>query len=607
MSREDVIRRIVEREMQGQPLTEEAVRDDAPALYRAACEVFGTWGTALHYAGVRCCRRGFEPSTPEEVIQQIRRYLQMGRSPMGVFVRRRHYRLHRDALRYFGTWRRALAAAGVDLRRAGLYKTKRRPQTDEEIIEALRAWHAAGHSMAWRAICLENRQLAVAAHGRFEGWRRALLAAGIPVTTAAHGAVAYGIRHGFWSGSGVDTSKAGGWTRTWWPIRRANCSKRRENISAVGARRWRLRGWIRGKHVASGVGGRMGRGAAVKPRRGRHIDADRSSSLDGVLVAAIRTCHSAGPEPEATVERQGEPFEHHSVAAGGRSRRNLCYTSKAAIVTPTIAAPMTVFATVPRSRPQKAALPTFHASSKPRPFHRSPSTAPMKAPAPPAAPRREGVQRRESAPRRRGRQCHQPTSPQGPIRPLVGSRRPWPRPTRRPETRGPHRLLPEGLMRRRPPSQRRPATPRVPPDVGGHRNDNQPVARQAQQGKCPAYQQDHDQEESPKETHFQTQFLFRRGCQEDMGRNPLAFCTCDFRILQESCSVGSPICPTVILVQRYTAIMARPQARHPPAPVYRGRLARVADLYVETDPSTSPGHPDCDSIAAMQSGKSMWV
>ena len=40
--------------------------------------------------------------------------------------------------------------------------------------------------MAWSAICLENRQLAVAAHGRFKGWRRALLAAGIPVTTAAH-------------------------------------------------------------------------------------------------------------------------------------------------------------------------------------------------------------------------------------------------------------------------------------------------------------------------------------------------------------------------------------------------------------------------------------
>jgi hypothetical protein len=180
MSRETVIRRIVERETQGRALTEEAVRDDVPALYRAACEVFGTWDTALHYAGVRCRRRGFEPSTPEEVIRKIRRYLRTNHRPMGTFVRRHHYRLHRDALRCFGTWRKALSAAGVDIRRAGLHKTKRRPQTNQEIIEALRAWHAAGHSMAWSAICLENRQLAVAAHGRFEGWRRALLAAGLP-------------------------------------------------------------------------------------------------------------------------------------------------------------------------------------------------------------------------------------------------------------------------------------------------------------------------------------------------------------------------------------------------------------------------------------------
>jgi hypothetical protein len=95
------------------------------------------------------------------------------------------YRLYRDALRCFGTWRQALSAAGVDIRRAGLHKTKRRQQTNEEIFEALRAWHAAGHSMAWSVICLENRQLGVAARARFKGWRRALLAAGIPVTTAA--------------------------------------------------------------------------------------------------------------------------------------------------------------------------------------------------------------------------------------------------------------------------------------------------------------------------------------------------------------------------------------------------------------------------------------
>ena len=188
MSREAVIRRIVEREMQGQPLTEEAVRDDAPALHRAACEVFGTWDTALHYAGVRCCRRGFEPSTPEQVIQQIRRYLQTGRRPIGTFVRRHHYRLHRDAIRCFGTWRQALSAAGVDIRRAGLLQNEA-PPADGPGSHRGPASLARGRPFDG----VERRLPGESPVGRrgpddSKAWRRALLAAGIPVTTAAHGA-----------------------------------------------------------------------------------------------------------------------------------------------------------------------------------------------------------------------------------------------------------------------------------------------------------------------------------------------------------------------------------------------------------------------------------
>jgi hypothetical protein len=53
ISREEVIRRIVECEMQGQSLTEENVLQDVPDLHQAACERFGTWDTALEYAGAR--------------------------------------------------------------------------------------------------------------------------------------------------------------------------------------------------------------------------------------------------------------------------------------------------------------------------------------------------------------------------------------------------------------------------------------------------------------------------------------------------------------------------------------------------------------------------
>ena len=52
MTREDVIRRIVELDLQDQGLSAEFVQRNARQLHAAACEHFGTWDTALQYAGV---------------------------------------------------------------------------------------------------------------------------------------------------------------------------------------------------------------------------------------------------------------------------------------------------------------------------------------------------------------------------------------------------------------------------------------------------------------------------------------------------------------------------------------------------------------------------
>jgi hypothetical protein len=186
MSRHDVIRHIVEREVQGLGLTEEAVLAHAPDLHRAACAGFGTWDTALKYAGVRRRRRrapqGF---TPECLILKIRRYCRTASRLSARRVLRQHDRLYWAARRHFGTWRRALRAAGVDLERARLRATKPRPHNKPKILEAVRQWGASGHSLRWSVVCLENHALAWAAKNAFEGWRRALVAAGIVVGSNA--------------------------------------------------------------------------------------------------------------------------------------------------------------------------------------------------------------------------------------------------------------------------------------------------------------------------------------------------------------------------------------------------------------------------------------
>jgi hypothetical protein len=187
MSREDVIRGIVRRELEGGSLAEEAVARDAPELHQAACTQFGAWATALHYAGVRVYwPRGRDADTPEDVLRTIRALCRRGGSLKAEKNRRIRRRLYEAAKRHFGTWRRALGAAGIDLRHANLRAAPRSLDRDE-ILAALRERHRAGETLRWGEVVLENRAFAMAARHAFGNWRAAMAAAGIvaaPVPTA---------------------------------------------------------------------------------------------------------------------------------------------------------------------------------------------------------------------------------------------------------------------------------------------------------------------------------------------------------------------------------------------------------------------------------------
>ncbi len=93
-------------------------------------------------------------------------------------MQRTHIRLLRAGMRYFGTWREAIEAAGIN------YEEVRRYQawTDERIVEKIQEYHAKGLDLSWRHVSLElDPPLAAAAirPGRFESWEAALKAAGL--------------------------------------------------------------------------------------------------------------------------------------------------------------------------------------------------------------------------------------------------------------------------------------------------------------------------------------------------------------------------------------------------------------------------------------------
>jgi len=177
MTREDVIRLIVTCESRQARLEEALVRSEEPGLYAAATEHFGTWETALCYAGVRqAVKRACKPYSADAVLQKLRTLSRRGYDLSGERNRVRDPRLYAAAKGHFGTWRNALASAGIQLQGLRGF-SKSTPRRRERIRQSIRARRQQGLSLAWSQVCLDNHALAVAAKAVFGSWSRALAAA----------------------------------------------------------------------------------------------------------------------------------------------------------------------------------------------------------------------------------------------------------------------------------------------------------------------------------------------------------------------------------------------------------------------------------------------
>jgi len=176
MIRETIIRKIVELELGGHSLLEDNVRSIDELLHAAALNEFGSWETALGYAGVNARDVGrCRDLTPERIKQQLRRLCTTGYD-LGAKINRSRDRAHYNAaVRHFGSWREALTAAGINLANV----TRHRPKNLDR--DAMLLWirnrKEAGQSITFSEVCLENRDYALAIKREFRSWARALDAA----------------------------------------------------------------------------------------------------------------------------------------------------------------------------------------------------------------------------------------------------------------------------------------------------------------------------------------------------------------------------------------------------------------------------------------------
>lgn len=132
-----VLRAILKRHADGRPINSRAVFEEDHGLWNAARRRFGNWTGALRAAGydLRAIRR-HHVWTDARIIRAIVRQAEAGAPMNAAALRRRDSRLLYSAKRRFGGWARALAAAGLD---PDDHRKARRPWTPEAVLEAIRA------------------------------------------------------------------------------------------------------------------------------------------------------------------------------------------------------------------------------------------------------------------------------------------------------------------------------------------------------------------------------------------------------------------------------------------------------------------------------------
>jgi hypothetical protein len=184
-TREQIIRHILECEAEGLPLTvgEPGI---SHSLYQAGARIFGSWRNAILAAGLPPERGNCGEKWPPARILTIIRNLERRHRPLNLNqLEHRYGSMVSAARRLFGSWSKAVLAAGVD-------PTKLQrvvPWTRERVIEGILTRALRDESLAARST--RPRSLVEAGRRFFGSWSAALEIAGldpkaVALRTSAH-------------------------------------------------------------------------------------------------------------------------------------------------------------------------------------------------------------------------------------------------------------------------------------------------------------------------------------------------------------------------------------------------------------------------------------
>jgi DNA-binding XRE family transcriptional regulator len=133
-SAEVVVQEIRRRQENGLPINAHAAQNDDPSLCAAATYYHGSWGKAIEAAGIEYLEhRKTQEWTPEKITERIQFAYERGADLADNTVNVLAPALYGAAHEYFGSWEKAIEAAGLDY--AQVSRTVR--WSKEKIIEML--------------------------------------------------------------------------------------------------------------------------------------------------------------------------------------------------------------------------------------------------------------------------------------------------------------------------------------------------------------------------------------------------------------------------------------------------------------------------------------
>jgi hypothetical protein len=192
-NRESVIRAVLQREREGQPLNSAAVKQDIRPLHRAGSRHFGSWSNTLAAAGIHPAH-----SNPKwdrvRMVEEILLRAVRGKPLGSRTVRPRSFRA--AAVREFGSWPAALAAAGLELNGRHLKQTAacdrerlEGPSERERMREAIVRRRTLGLPLDWAAVKRDDPKLFIASRKWFRRWSYALAFAGLAPAKPSDGPI----------------------------------------------------------------------------------------------------------------------------------------------------------------------------------------------------------------------------------------------------------------------------------------------------------------------------------------------------------------------------------------------------------------------------------